>query len=159
MHIHDKDRIVKRCVEFYEELYRSRRASADQDSHDDPTTTSTIDPPSMLQIRSWGINKETKAQSKHSGEVNITGGMIQDWGDVMVQVLTYLFNTCLHHRQVPKAWENVVIVLMHKKRNTPDMKTTYQSAYIPLCTRCFQTFFYKGWFVRWTSTNRVASRI
>ena len=25
-HIHDKDRIVKRCVEFYEELYRSRRA-------------------------------------------------------------------------------------------------------------------------------------
>ena len=26
MHIHDKDRIVKRCVEFYEELYRSRRA-------------------------------------------------------------------------------------------------------------------------------------
>ena len=49
MHIHVKDRIVKRCVEFYEELYRSRRrASADQDSHDDPTTTSTIDPPSIL---------------------------------------------------------------------------------------------------------------
>ena len=34
-HIHDKERIVKRCVEFYEELYRSRRASTDQDSHDD----------------------------------------------------------------------------------------------------------------------------
>ena len=47
-HIHDKDRIVKRCVEFYEELYRSRRASADQDSHDDRTTTSTIDAPSIL---------------------------------------------------------------------------------------------------------------
>ena len=47
-HIHDKDRIVKRCVEFYEELYRSRRASADQDSRDDRTTTSTIDQPSML---------------------------------------------------------------------------------------------------------------
>ena len=47
-YIHDKDRIVKRCVEYYEELYRSRRASADQDSHADPTTTSTIDPPSIL---------------------------------------------------------------------------------------------------------------
>ena len=46
--IHDKDRIVKRCVEFYEELYRSRRASTDQDSYDDPTTNSTIDPPSIL---------------------------------------------------------------------------------------------------------------
>ena len=48
-HIHDKDRIVKRCVEFYEELYKSRRASADQDSRDDRTTTSSIDAPSILQ--------------------------------------------------------------------------------------------------------------
>ena len=39
---HGKDRIVKRCVQFYEELYRSRRASADHDAHNDPTTTSTI---------------------------------------------------------------------------------------------------------------------
>ena len=46
-HIHDKDRIVKRCVEFYEELYRSRRASADQDSCDDRTTF-TIDPTFLL---------------------------------------------------------------------------------------------------------------
>ena len=48
-HIHDKDRIVKRCVELYEELYKSRRASADQDLHDDRTTTSSIDPPSILR--------------------------------------------------------------------------------------------------------------
>ena len=46
-HIHDKER-VKRCVEFYEELCRSRRASADQDSPDDRTTTSTIDSSSIL---------------------------------------------------------------------------------------------------------------
>ena len=48
MHIHGKIRIVKRCVKFNEELYRSRRASVDQDSHSYPTTTSTIDPPSTL---------------------------------------------------------------------------------------------------------------
>ena len=47
-HIHDKESIVKRCVEFYEELYRSRRASANQASHDYPTTTSIIDPPFIL---------------------------------------------------------------------------------------------------------------
>ena len=50
-HIHDKERIVKRCVKFCEELYRLRRASTDQGSHDDLTTT----PP-------WGIYKGTKAQ-------------------------------------------------------------------------------------------------
>ena len=45
--IYDKDLIVKRCVEFYKELCRSRSASADQDLHD-RTTTSSIDSPSIL---------------------------------------------------------------------------------------------------------------
>ena len=62
IHIHDKDQIVKRCVEFHEELYRSRRASADQDSHDDPTTTSTTDPLSILTSEVEASIKETKAQ-------------------------------------------------------------------------------------------------
>ena len=47
-HIHDKYWIVKRCVEFYKELYRSRRASADYESNGDPTMTSTIYPPYLL---------------------------------------------------------------------------------------------------------------
>ena len=56
-HIHDKDRIVKRCVEFYEELYGSRRASADQDSHNDPTMVSTTDTPSLLPSKEASIKR------------------------------------------------------------------------------------------------------
>ena len=41
----------------------------------------------------------------------------------MIKVLTDLFNTCLHHQQVPKAWKNALIVLIHKKGNTSDIKT------------------------------------
>ena len=143
-HIHDKDRIVKRCVAFYEELYRSRRVSADQDSHHDRTTTSTIDPPSILPPEVEASIKRLK-RNKALGEDNITGGILQDGGDAMIQVLTDLFNTCLHHKQVPKAWKNALIFLIHKKENTSDVKkTTDQSVCFPLCTRCFQTFFYKG---------------
>ena len=40
----------------------------------------------------------------------------------MIQVLTDLFNTCLHYCQVPKAWKNARIVLIHKKANTSDIK-------------------------------------
>ena len=40
----------------------------------------------------------------------------------MIQILTDLFNTCLHHQQVPKAWKNALIVLIHKKGNTSDIK-------------------------------------
>ena len=103
-HIHDKDWIVKRCVEFYEELYRSRRASADQDLRDDRTTTSTIDPPSILPSEVEVSIKRLK-RNKAPREDKITGGILQDGGDAMIQILTDLCNTCLHHRQVPSMEE------------------------------------------------------
>ena len=112
---------MKRCVEFYEELYISRRASADQDSHDDPTTISSIDPPSILPSKIEALIKRLK-HNKASGEDNITGGILQDGGDAMIQVLTDLFNICQQHRQIPKAWKNSLIVLIHKKGNTSDIK-------------------------------------
>ena len=59
-HIHDKDQIVKSCVEFYEELYRSRRTLADQDSNCDKTTTSIIDPPSILPSEAEASIKRLK---------------------------------------------------------------------------------------------------
>ena len=83
-HIHDKELIVKRCVEFYEELKRSRRASADQGSHDDRTTTSIIDPPSILPSEVEASIKRLK-RNKALGEDNITGGILQDGGDAMFQ--------------------------------------------------------------------------
>ena len=35
----------------------------------------------------------------------------------MIQILTDLFHTYLYHRQGPKAWENALIVLIHKTGN------------------------------------------
>ena len=55
-----KDQKGKRCVEFYEELHRSRRASAHQDSHDDTTMTSTIDPPPILPSEVEALIKRLK---------------------------------------------------------------------------------------------------
>ena len=40
--------------------------------------------------------------------------------DAMIQVLTNLFNTCLH-QQAQKAWENALIVSIRKKGNTTDV--------------------------------------
>ena len=135
-HIHDKDRIVKRCVEFYEELYKSRRASADQDSRDDRTTTSGIDAPSILQSEVEASIKRLK-RNKAPGEDNITGGILQDGGDAMIQILTDLFNTCLHHQLVPKAWKNALVVLIHKKGNTSDIKNYRPISLLPIMYKVF----------------------
>ena len=135
-HIHDKEQIVKRCVEFYKELYKSRRASTDHDSHDDRTTTSTIDPPSILLSEVEASIKRLKC-NKTPGEDNITGGILQDGGDAMIKVLTDLFNTCLRHRQVPKAWKNALIVLIHKKGNTSNINNYRPISLLPIMYKVF----------------------
>ena len=125
--IHDKERIVKRCVEYYRELYRSRRASADQDSHDDPTTTSTIDPPSILPSKVEASIKRLK-RKKAPREDNITGGIFQDEGHAMIQVFT---------DQVPKGWKNALIVLIHKIGNTSDIKNYRPISLLPIMPKVF----------------------
>ena len=64
----------------------------------------TIDPPSVLPSEVEASIKRLK-RNKAPGEDNITGGILQDGGDAMIQILTDLFNTCLHHWQVPQSME------------------------------------------------------
>ena len=118
------------------ELYKSRRASADQDSRDDRTTTSSIDAQSILRSEVEASIKRLK-RNKAPGEDNITGGILQDGGDAMIQILTDLFNTCLHHQQVPKAWKNALVILIHKKRNTPDIKNYRPISLLPIMHKVF----------------------
>ena len=106
-----------------------RRASADTNSHD-PTTTSTIDPPSILPSEVETSIKGLKC-NKAQEEDNITGGILQDGGEALID-LTDLFSTCRHHRQVPKAWKNALMVLIHKKGNTSDIKNYRPISLLPI---------------------------
>ena len=114
-------------------MLNSTKNCIDQEElqHDDPTTTSTIDPPSILPSAVEASIKKLK-HNKAPGEDNTTGGILQDGGDAMIQVLTDLFNTFLRHRQVPKAWKNALIVLIHKEGNTSDIKNYRPTSLLPI---------------------------
>ena len=78
-------------------------------------------PPIILPAEVGALIKKLD-HSKAPGEDNITGGVLQDSRETIVNLLTQLFNKYLQLHQVPKAWQNVVMVLLHKKGNTKDIK-------------------------------------
>ena len=94
------------------------------------------DIPSILRSEVEASIKRLK-RNKAPGEDNITGGILQDGGDAMIQILTDLFNTCLHHQQVPKAWKNALVVLIHKKGNTSDFKNYRPISLLPIMYKVF----------------------
>ena len=94
--------------------------------------------------------------NKAPGEDNITEGILSRWRRCYDPSSHWSIQHMSASSTGPKAWKNALIILIHKKRNKLDIKITEQSACFPLCTRCFQTFFYKGEFIRCTSTNRVS---
>ena len=54
-----------------------------------------------------------------------------------MKVLTDLFNTCLHHRQVLKPWSNALVVLIHTKGNTSNIKNHRPISLLPLMHKVF----------------------
>ena len=77
-------------------------------------------PPIILPAEVEALIKKLD-HSKAPGEANITGSFLQVGVKAIVNLLTWLFNKCLQLCQVPKAWQNVVMVLLHKKGNMSDM--------------------------------------
>ena len=75
--------------------------------------------------------------SKAPGEDNITGGVLQDSGEAVVNLLTRLFKKYLLQSQVPKAWQNMVMVLLHKKGNTSDIKNYRPVSLLPIIYKVF----------------------
>ena len=78
----------------------------------------------------------------------------------MIQILTDLFNTCLHHQQVPKAWKNALVVLIHKKGNTSDIKNYRPISLppIPIMYKVFSNILLQRMIRTLDSTNHWSKR-
>ena len=77
MLIKDRDRLIRKCEEFYIKLYRTRRPQ------DQPFTDvhckETGQPPPILPFEVRDAVTHLK-RDKAPGEDNITAGILQDWG-------------------------------------------------------------------------------
>ena len=75
--------------------------------------------------------------SKAPGEDNITGSVLQDGRESIVNLLTQLFNKCFQLSQVPKAWQNAVMFLLCKKGNTSGIKNYRPISLLPIIYKVF----------------------
>ncbi|KAI8522202.1 hypothetical protein Bbelb_019560 [Branchiostoma belcheri] len=123
--IDDLDRMVKRCEEFYTNLY-STRQNTDRASTSTPRNNRTGEQnterlPPILPSEVRAAIERLKL-NKAPGDDNITAGILKCGGEPLVTKFTQIFNKCLSEGKVPSAWKNASIVLIHKKGDTNDIK-------------------------------------
>ena len=93
-------------------------------------------PPIILPTDVEALIKKLNC-SKAPGQYNITGGSLQGGREAIDNLLTWLFNKCLQLCQVPKAWKNAVMILLHEKGNMSDIKNYRPISLFPYIYKVF----------------------
>ena len=118
-HIHDRDRMIKRCEEFYTNLY-STKLPQWQPSMQIHNTRSTPPPPILPTEVSAAIKRLKR--NKAPGNDNITADVLKDGGEPILQMFTNMFNRCLREGKLPNSWKDASVIIIHKKGDTADIK-------------------------------------
>ena len=109
-----REQIVTRVREFYEKLYSS--------SINVPVTnliTDTSEVPHILIDEVKHALNKTKT-GKAPREDGMSSDMLKDAGDEVHNKLAQLFTQCLCKRDVPEAWCNAILSLLHRKGDNKD---------------------------------------
>ena len=86
--IHNRDHILTCCVEFYQGLYRPRRLQTNTFQPQQLHRPSMDDTPPVILPAEVEASIKKLDCSKAPGEENITGGVPQDGGEAVVNLLT-----------------------------------------------------------------------
>ena len=112
----DRNVILNIAKEFYEDLFSSVRPSPTDRTEDRPKirNVGSEDMPDITVEEVKAAVAEMKNR-KSPGEDGVPIEAIKLGGDSLLGAITALFNQCLQWEEVPEAWENAVITLLHKK--------------------------------------------
>lgn len=112
----DRNAILNIATEFYENLFSSTRQSPTEETEDRPIirNVGSEDMPDITVDEVKAAVAEMK-NKKSPGEDGVPVEAIKLGGDSLLKAITALFNQCLQWEEVPEAWENAVITLLHKK--------------------------------------------
>lgn len=116
----NRTEILKISRNFYEDLYKSRIERPDQEIINKTHRNAPImnvgseDLPDVIISEIQHALQQLKNR-RSPGEDGIIPEMIKACDGKVHEILTTLFNKCLHEADVPDDWNNAVIILLHKK--------------------------------------------
>ena len=127
----NRESILERCAEFYKELYSS--------TADRPIIPSRIrnDEP-IPEILSWEVRHAMKQMknNKAPGDDEIVIDIIKEGGQELYEHIAKWFTNCLRKRNILQAWNNAVIILLHKKGDIKDITIIGQLACYSTSVSC-----------------------
>ena len=113
--INCKDQMVTRVQEFYEKWYSS---SINAPVTNQVTDTSEVHDILIDEVK-HALNKTKRG--KAPGKDGITSDMLKVAEDEIHNKLAQLFTQCLCKRDVPEAWCNAIVSLLHQKGDKEDL--------------------------------------
>ena len=106
--------------EFYEDLFKPiqpKPTSTTEENHQDRPKIINVGSEELPDVTVVEVKAAvTEMKNKKSpGENGVPIEAIKFGGNTLLRAITTLFNNCLELGKIPEAWENAVIILLHKK--------------------------------------------
>ena len=128
--ISDKDKILKECRSFYEELYKSTTKR----NPDAAAQSENIQPVLVSEIR---FALHTMKKEKASGHDGLVVDYLKAAEEEVVGRIASIFTDILRTQQIPEDWKTGTVILLHKKGDRKNLKNYRPITLLPHMYKLF----------------------
>jgi len=121
----NREELLQVVEEFYTELYRNRH-KLELETKETRKETGIINQGSEelpeITIDEIKLSLKEMKNNKAPGDDQIVIEAIKFGGETLLKSIKKLFNLCLYNASLPRNWNNILMILIHKKGDSADLE-------------------------------------